>query len=144
MLIIRHLQRGGGYVTPNVCYVEQTKGVVIKPHIKPVFIITACEYPNSNTTNAEIGEYFSKKYPNMYIGTNGEYTPITEDVTISGTRNCDGKVIGIARWTEWSEWTINKFIVFYTINSISKFYSLRVSVDTIDVPIGSTFEYFYD
>ena len=33
MLIIRHLQRGGGYVTPNICYVEENKGLKMKPYI---------------------------------------------------------------------------------------------------------------
>ena len=34
MLIIKHLQMGGG-VTPNICYVEETNGIVVKPYIKP-------------------------------------------------------------------------------------------------------------
>ena len=33
MLIIKHLQRGGGYVTPNVCYIEENEGLVFKPEI---------------------------------------------------------------------------------------------------------------
>ena len=33
MLIIKHLQRGGGYVTPNLCFVEETNGFVFKPII---------------------------------------------------------------------------------------------------------------
>jgi hypothetical protein len=31
MLIIKHLQRGGGYVTPNICYIEETDGIIMKP-----------------------------------------------------------------------------------------------------------------
>jgi hypothetical protein len=31
---------GGGYVTPNVCYVEETDGIVIKPYIPPILIFT--------------------------------------------------------------------------------------------------------
>ena len=40
MLIIRHLQRGG-YVTPNICYVDGTIGLIFKPKPKPIptFII---------------------------------------------------------------------------------------------------------
>ena len=34
MLIIKHLQRGG-YVTPNICYVEETDGIVMKPYVEP-------------------------------------------------------------------------------------------------------------
>ena len=34
MLIIKHLQRGG-YVTPNVYYVDETNGFIIKPYVKP-------------------------------------------------------------------------------------------------------------
>ena len=26
---------GGGYVTPNICYVEETDGIVLKPYIEP-------------------------------------------------------------------------------------------------------------
>jgi hypothetical protein len=26
---------GGGYVTPNVCYVEETDGIVMKPYVEP-------------------------------------------------------------------------------------------------------------
>ena len=42
MLIIKHLQRGGGYVTPNVCYVEETNGIIVKPEIietTPIFYL---------------------------------------------------------------------------------------------------------
>ena len=33
MLIIKHLQRGGGYVTPNICYIDETNGIVMNPKI---------------------------------------------------------------------------------------------------------------
>ena len=33
MLIIKHLQRGGGFVTPNICYIEENEGLVFKPEI---------------------------------------------------------------------------------------------------------------
>ena len=39
MLIIKHLQRGG-YVTPNICYVEESDGIVMKPYIPPIIIFT--------------------------------------------------------------------------------------------------------
>ena len=32
MLIIKHLQRGG-YVTPNICYIDETNGIVMNPKI---------------------------------------------------------------------------------------------------------------
>ena len=40
MLNIKHLQRGGGYVTPNICYVEEFDGIVMKPYIPPIIIFT--------------------------------------------------------------------------------------------------------
>jgi hypothetical protein len=39
MLIIKHLQRGG-YVTPNICYVEESDGIVMKPYIVPLLTFT--------------------------------------------------------------------------------------------------------
>jgi hypothetical protein len=45
MLIIKHLQRGG-YVTPNICYVEESDGIVMKPYIAPflTFTVNGIEY----------------------------------------------------------------------------------------------------
>ena len=37
---------GGGYVTPNVCYVEETNGIIVKPDIAPLltFTVDGIEY----------------------------------------------------------------------------------------------------
>ena len=36
ILIIKHLRGGGSYITPNLCYIEETKGVKCNPYIPPV------------------------------------------------------------------------------------------------------------
>ena len=59
MLIIKHLQRGG-YVTPNICYVEETDGIVMKPYIEtiPIFHL---EVEEGYTVNF-IGDEFDIAY----------------------------------------------------------------------------------
>ena len=34
---------GGGYVTPNICYVEESDGIIMKPYIPPIIIFTIGE-----------------------------------------------------------------------------------------------------
>ena len=76
----------------------------------------------------------------MITNIRGDYTPITEDVTISGTRNCDGKVIGVAYFSKSSDYIA---ILFYTSNSLKNYYGLKVIVKDTTQP-GLTSEWFYD
>ena len=69
MLIIKHLQRGGGYVTPNICYLEETKGLIIKPKKTKAINYIWCEIKGSNV-------YFYTTYPvtsNLYVSNNSIY-----------------------------------------------------------------------
>ena len=56
---------GGGYVTPNICYVEETEGLVFKPEINDAIISTFTisdkfnMYP-SKTYNFEEGMTFEE------------------------------------------------------------------------------------
>ena len=56
---------GGGYVTPNICYVEETDGLVFKPEINEIIISTFTisdkfnMYP-SKTYNFEEGMTFEE------------------------------------------------------------------------------------
>ena len=69
MLIIKHLQRGG-YVTPNICYVEETDGIVMKPYIPPKIMITFTI--NDITYQAEDGMTWGQ-WVNTEYNTNGFY-----------------------------------------------------------------------
>ena len=135
----------GGYVTPNICYVEETDGIVMKPYIDPNKVLfPAVIVPavgNGNISNANIAQYFIDTYPNMIIDTKGKYTPITEDVTISGTRVCDGKVIGIASWGNNSEYIS---ILFYTSDSLKNYHGLKVYIKADSIQPGTTMEWLYD
>lgn len=95
-------------------------------------------YINENIPNYTIAKYFIDTYPDMVVGNSGEYTPITEDVTIQGSNHCDGKVVGVAKWVD------GESLLFYTENSISKWYALRVFVDYGTLPNGGTAEFFTD
>ena len=99
------------------------------------------DYENENLSNAAIAQYFLDKYPDMVISTMGSYTNISEDVEIIGSGVCDGKVIGVAKWSSSSEYTA---ILFYTENSLNNFHGLRVSLSYIGTPVGSTMEWFFD
>lgn len=95
-------------------------------------------YNNENIPNYTIAKYFIDTYPDMVVDNRGAYTPITEDVTIQGSNYCDGKVVGVAKFVN------GESLLFYTENSISKWFALRVFVDYNAVPNGSTNEFFTD
>ena len=94
-----------------------------------------------NLSNATIAQYFLDKYPDMFVGINGRYTNISEDVTITGTEFCDGEVVGVARYTS----DLNSAVIlFYTENSLNNLFGLRVVSSHSDLPTGSTSEIFFD
>ena len=87
----------------------------------PAILIPADE--EGNATNASIATYFLENYPNMVVSMFGQYTPIVEDVTIEGSNFCDGKVIGVAKWSESSSY---KALLFYTQNGKNNFMAFKV------------------
>lgn len=107
-------------------------------------IFPATIYPDSgeNIINYNIAKYFIDTYVNMVVGKWGSnYTPITEDVTIEGSRSCDGKVLGVKKFDSDPEY---ESVLFYTQNSINNLHAFRVITNTIDVPKGYTIEWMYD
>ena len=90
MLIIKNLQKGVGYVTPIICYIEETNGIVMKQDIAPLLTFTVAgieyqaeegmtweEFVNSeyNTGGFYISGGWIKKgsYPNRYEVYNDGY-----------------------------------------------------------------------
>ena len=95
-----------------------------------------------NIINYNIAKYFINTYPNMAVGMFGSnYTPITEDVTIEGSRRCDGKVLGVKKFNSDPEY---ESVLFYTQNGINKLHAFRVFTNTPGVQKGLTAEWFYD
>ena len=94
-----------------------------------------------NATNTKIANYFLENYPNMVVSTSGNYTPITEDITINGSFNCDGTVIGVAKWPATSE---HISLLFYSQNSINKLYGFQVFIYDSYIESGTTQEYLFD
>ncbi len=94
-----------------------------------------------NIPNYTIAQYFWDTYPDMVVDSNGSYSPITEDVTIQGTNYCDGKVVGVAKWSTEEHY---QAVLFYTENSISNLHGLRVYVQYNGLPQGATNEMFFD
>ena len=108
----------------------------------PAVIVFYQDYDSPNKSNLSIAEYFLDKYPNMIVSSRGQYTPITEDVEIQGSLDCDGKVIGVAKFVESTMDYIS--LLFYTNKSISRFYGLKLIVKDTSIPGGFTSEWFYD
>ena len=97
---------------------------------------------DGNISNYNIAKYFIDTYPNMVVGADGStYTPITEDVTISGSNSCDGKVLGVRKWSNSS---IYLAILFFTQQGNSNLTCFRVAVDYGVDSKGSTAEWFWD
>ena len=73
---------GGGYVTPNICYVEETDGLVFKPEIIeeennglqfPVYLV----YGNNGQLGIDVYNYLQIKYnPNNIYGTTASISEI--------------------------------------------------------------------
>ena len=99
----------------------------------PAIIVAADNTENLN--NYAIAKYFLEKYPS------GAYKiPITEDVTISGTNYCDGKVTGLLQVIPE-----DGVVIFRTKEGDDNLYALRVFAKvTGGNYIGSTHEWFYD
>jgi hypothetical protein len=80
MLIIKHLQRGGGYVTPNICYIEENEGLVFKPEIIenntlqfPVYLVEG----DNGQLGIDVYNYLQIKYnPNNIYGTTASISEI--------------------------------------------------------------------
>lgn len=68
MLIIKHLQRGGGYVTPNVCYIEETDGIKMETLAKSIFPIKLYEGQNDIKYTNQIFEWLDT----LQLGDNGD------------------------------------------------------------------------
>ena len=105
----------------------------------PAELVASPDKENSN--NLAIANYFLNNYPDMVIGYNGNYTPITEIVEIVDTRNCNGIVIGVAKWSNSTDYVS---LLFYTMNSIRNFHALKVCIKDNNVLPGVTTEWFYD
>lgn len=121
-LMAASMQSGGGITFP----------AVLVPHTNNEVV---------NSSNLAIVEYFLQAYPNMIVSTMGRYTPTTEDVYIQGSTVCDGKVIGVAKWSNSTEYIA---LLFYTSESISNFHSFKVIVKDASLAQGNTSEWFYD
>ena len=112
-------------------------GVTFPATLVPAYIIDGESIPNYN-----IAKYFADKYPNMEVGVSGfKYTPITEDVTITGSTFCDGKVLGIRKWDNSQDLLA---ILFFTQQGINNLEAFRVAVNFGTDPKGSTAEIFLD
>ena len=99
----------------------------------PAIIVAADNTENLN--NYAIAKYFLEKYPEGA----GEI-PITEDVTISGTNYCDGKVTGLIYASP-----NDGVVAFRTKTGDDNLYALRVFTKAgAGTYIGSTHEWFYD
>ena len=95
-----------------------------------------------NISNYNIAKYFIDTYPNMVVGINGStYTPITEVVTIIGSALCNGKVLGVRKWSKASG---SLAILFFTQQGNSNLTCFRVAVDYGVDSKGSTAEWFFD
>ena len=95
-----------------------------------------------NISNYNIAKYFIDTYPNMEVGIFGlNYTPITEEVTITGSVSCDGKVLGIRKWSDSPD---SLAILFFTQQGINNLLGFRVAVNYGTDPKGSTTEAFLD
>lgn len=95
-----------------------------------------------NTSNAAIANYFLNTYPDMVVGfRGGRYTPIIEDVVIKGSIYCNGKVLGVAKW---SDDPTNLAIQFFTQQGLDDVHAFRVAITFGNDPQGSTAEYFFD
>lgn len=99
-------------------------------------------YFEENTSNVAIANYFLNTYPNMVVGMyGGRYTPITEDVVIQGSNFCDGKVLGVAKWS--NDPTLLA-ILFFTQQGNNNLNAFRVAITYGTDPQGSTFDFFFD
>ena len=49
---------GGGYVTPNICYVDETNGIVMEPEIKEPLNMDIFEYDNITMLETTEGDLF--------------------------------------------------------------------------------------
>lgn len=96
---------------------------------------------NENSNNLAIANYFLNNYPDMVVGYRGNYTPITEIVEIVDTSNCNGTVIGVAKWSDSTDYVA---LLFYTMNSIRNFHALKVYIKDYTIQPGVTGEWFYD
>lgn len=103
-----------------------------------LFPATLIPTNEENLPNYNIAKYFVDNYPDMVIDISGAYTPITEDVTIEGSNYCDGNVIGVAKWVDGNS------LLFYTENSISNWFALRVVLSNENTGKGFAKEYFFD
>lgn len=108
----------------------------------PATLVSSEFIDGENIPNYNIAKYFVDKYPNMVVGIGGfNYTPITEDVTISGSRSCDGKVLGVRKWSDSSDYLA---VIFLTQRGISNLTGFKVVVNYGTDPKGSTGEVFID
>lgn len=95
---------------------------------------------DANANNVKIANWLIENYPDMPYNIDGQYLPISDEIYIQGSLNCDGKVIGVAHWSGFFPQ-----IILYTAESYAKWYGLRVTYDTHDyIEAGITIEYFYD
>lgn len=110
-------------------------------------IFPATIYPHNscevdNIINYNIAKYFINTYPNMVVGNFGSnYTPITEDVTIEGSSLCDGKVLGVKKFSSSTEY---EAVLFYTQNSVNNLHALRVTANYLGTSKGTTTVWFFD
>lgn len=108
----------------------------------PATLVSSGIIDGENISNYNIAKYFVDKYPNMVVGIDGfNYTPITEDVTISGSRSCDGKVLGVRKWSDSPD---SLAVIFFTQQGIINLTGFKVVVDYGYDPKGSTGEFFLD
>ena len=91
MLIIKHLQRGG-YVTPNICYVEENESLVFNPEIIknntlqfPVYLVEG----DNGQLGIDVYNYLFEKY--------SDGVHFTEELYFEGTSYSafDGRIISI-------------------------------------------------
>lgn len=94
-------------------------------------------YNKENTNNADVVMYLLEKYPDMPT-TDSRYTPISEQIEIVGSEECDGVVIGVSKWSDTT-------VLLFTEESFANYYGFRVSSHgDPSYPAGSTVDWFTD
>lgn len=127
------------------CVADGGRFAVLKQGSTPdvpdeMFPATIVYTKDANANNARIANWLKENYPDMPYNIGGRYLPISDEIYIQGSLNCDGKVIGVAHWVG-----VYPQIILYTAESYAKFYGLRVLYDTFEgIEAGFTIEYFYD
>ena len=107
----------------------------------PAVLVLHTDFKSENLSNYNIAKYFLEHYPNMNTGMFSiNYTPIIENVTISGSSFCDGVVLGVTK-QENPDYVV---VCFFTQEGINNFYIFRVFIMDGDIAKGYTHEFFYD